>query len=196
MYQIRVSATDLLSRINAEAYAPSFLASSRKLNDSQLEITTLGSLVSKPINNSIRGVTGALDVDGADIPMFRPADISDGLANPETAPRITRAFEKDHKKSRVYQGDLVLGIAGSVGVVGRVPVGVEYGNINGSSARIATASDYTSASLLAYLQSSFGQSQLWRLAVGSVQKHLNLEDLSSVPALNLSKVSERYSSIM
>ncbi len=191
-FAIRVTATDLLSRMNAETYAPHYLESSRKLNRSPLDITGLGDLVSKPINNSIRGVADALDVAGADIPMFRPADIADGVANLVTAPRITRDFEKEHEKSRVYPGDLVLGIAGSVGVLGRVPAGIEYGNINGSSARIATRSDQRSAYLLAYLQSSCGQSELLRYSVGSVQKHLNLEDLPLVRVPKLKEPAERY----
>jgi hypothetical protein len=45
----------------------------------------LGDIVSKPINNSIRAVTGELDDPNANIPMFRPADIV-GPAKPVSTP--------------------------------------------------------------------------------------------------------------
>jgi type I restriction enzyme, S subunit len=192
MFSINVSVGDLLSRINADAYAPEFLASSRKLSAADLNLQTLGQAVCKPINNSIRGVTEHLDLPQAEIPMFRPADIRDGVADPETAPRIPSEFEAEHQKARVYPGDIVLGIAGSVAVAGRVPASVEFGNINGSSARISASTDERSAYILAYLISRLGQSELLRLGVGSVQKHLNLEDLPSVPVPILKDGAERY----
>lgn len=192
MFVQTVKPEDIFDRLNSEAYAPDHIECANKLKQSGLPITTLGALVSKKINNSIRGVTGELDVPGATIPMFRPADISSGLADPASAPKLTNEFEAEHEKSRVYPGDLVLGIAGSVGCVGRVPRNVPYGNINGSSARIATSDDQKSAYLLSYIQSRFGQSSFLRYGVGSVQKHLNLEDLPTVAVCNPSDAVQKY----
>ncbi|TOB86517.1 hypothetical protein CGJ95_22115 [Vibrio parahaemolyticus] len=163
-----------------------------RLESSQLNLSTLGNVVCRPINNSIRGVTGELNNTGSIIPMFRPADISGGEANISSAPKLSADFESDHVKSRVYPGDLVLGIAGSVGVVGRVPKNIDFGNINGSSARISTGEDYRSAYLLSYLQSKYGQSAMLRFGVGSVQKHLNLEDLPKVVVLCPAELAQKY----
>ena len=52
--------------------------------------------------------------------------------------------------------------------------------MNGSSARIACRDGTEGGYLLAYLGCRFGQSSLLRLGVGSVQRHLNLEDLPVV----------------
>ena len=182
MFFQKVKSSDLIGRLNTEAYSPGHVLASQLMINSALNILPLGDIVSKKINNSIRNVKGELNIKGATIPMFRPADISCGVADSESAPKLTKEFESVHSKARVKAGDIVLGIAGSVGVAGRVPSNVEYGNINGSSARIATNKDFISAFLLAYLQSKYGQSSLLRYSVGSVQKHLNLEDL---PAVNV-----------
>ena len=187
-----VKPEDIFDRLNSEAYSPEHIECARVLRESGIPLVQLGDLASKPINNSIRAVTGELDAPNASIPMFRPADISGGFADPATAPKLTQEFESEHQKSRVYPGDIVLGIAGTVGCVGRVPPGVRFGNINGSSARIATEHDSISAYLLAYLQSRFGQSSLLRYGVGSVQKHLNLEDLPRVAVCSPEGSAQRY----
>lgn len=192
MFFQTVKSDDIFDRLNSEAYAPEHLECAHKLKKSGLPIATLGELVSKKINNSIRGVTGELDLPGAIIPMFRPADISGGIADPFTAPKLTNEFEAEHEKSRVFPGDLVLGIAGTVGCIGRVPLGLSFGNINGSSARILSSDDHKSAYLLAYFQSRFGQSALLRYGVGSVQKHLNLEDLPIVSICNPHNLVQKY----
>lgn len=192
MYIQKVSPQDIFDRINADAYAPHFVKSMHCLKNSGLNLSTLGEVVCKPINNSIRGVTGELNNIGSTIPMFRPADISDGEAHLSSAPKLSADFESGHIKSRVYPGDLVLGIAGSVGVVGRVPKETKFGNINGSSARISTDEDYRNAYLLGYLQSNYGQSSMLKFGVGSVQKHLNLEDLPKVVVLLPSELTQKY----
>ncbi|QTA78690.1 Restriction endonuclease domain-containing protein [Desulfonema limicola] len=180
MFVQRIKSSELLGQLNSEAYAPHHIKFAKIIKKSGLDVRQLGDIVSKKINNSIRNISGQLDSNEGKIPMFRPADISNGTLSVETAPLLTEDFESKHEKARVFSGDLVLGIAGSVGVVGRVPQSVKHGNINGSSARITTNSDLKSAYLLAYIQSKYGQSSLLRYCVGSVQKHLNLEDLPSV----------------
>lgn len=192
MFVQTVKPEDIFDRLNSEAYAPEHIECAHTLKKSGINLSTLGELASKKINNSIRGVTGELDLPGATIPMFRPADISGGVADPESAPKLTKSFEAAHEKSRVFPGDLVLGIAGSVGCVGRVPASVSFGNINGSSARISTPADHISAFLLAYIQSRYGQSSLLRYGVGSVQKHLNLEDLPIVTVCKPNDITQKY----
>ncbi|WP_320706361.1 restriction endonuclease subunit S [Enterobacter cloacae] len=192
MFFINVKPSDLLDRITAEPYAPEYVNCAKVLGKSSLSIKKLGCIVSKKINNSIRGVTGQLDIPGATIPMFRPADIADGVANIETAPKLTSEFEEPHEKSRVYPGDIVLGIAGSVGTLGRVQRGIRFGNINGSSARLAFDSDELSGYILAFLSSKYGQSNLLRFGVGSVPKHLNLEDQPKVEVALTDISAQKY----
>lgn len=180
MFSLRVAPTALVrGRLNAEAYSPDHLAADRQMGGSGLPVPDLSTFVTSPINNSIRDVSAYLDIPGAQIPMFRPADIADGWCSLDSAPRLPATFEAGHAKSRVVPGDIVIGIAGSIGVVGRVPSGIAHGNINGSSARLSLESQ-DAGYMLAYLSGRFGQSAMLRFAVGAVQRHLNLEDLPGI----------------
>lgn len=175
----RVAPTVMFGRLNAEAYQQEFLDNDRLLRASGWTLTRLGDLVTAPINNSIRGVTEHLSPDHRGVPMFRPADIDGLWMNDASAPRIGAAFEQEHAKARVQSGDIVLAIAGTVAAVARIGESVAYGNINGSSARVRLEAPLRGFVLL-LLSSPFGQRELMRWAVGSVQKHLNLEDLTEV----------------
>jgi len=171
---------EIIDRLNAESYSPSLLRNARLISSWGKLVSSLGDLVCAPINNSIRDVAEQLGLQG--VPMFRPKDIDGLWLNADTAPRIPVEFELEHQKARIFPGDILLSIAGSVGVAARVPSHISYGAVNGSSARIRPK-DGLKGYLLVYLNTPVGQRTLLRLAVGSVQKHLNLVDLPSVPVV-------------
>lgn len=175
----RVPRHEVIDRINAEAYSVEHLENARRLESCRLPKRFLREVVREPINNSIRNISDEYGQHDASVPMFRPADIEDIWLNPETAPHLRTSFEELHKKARVFPGDIVMGAAGSVAIVGRVPSTVQYGNINGSCARIAPLKG-SEGYLLIYLASRMAKLSLMRLAVGSVQKHLNLEDIPTI----------------
>ena len=177
--QSRVSSDLLLGRLNAEAYQEEFLDNDRILRASGWTLKPLGELVMAPINNSIRGVTEHLTGNHQGVPMFRPADIEGLWMSESSAPRVDALFEQEHAKARVLPGDIVLAIAGTVAAAGRIGETVSYGNINGSSARIRIGGPLRGFALF-FFESIYGRRSLMRQAVGSVQKHLNLEDLPDV----------------
>jgi type I restriction enzyme S subunit len=192
MFALRVDMPNLIDgRLNAEAYAPTILADRAAMRASGLRVSALADVVRAPINNSIRDVTDVLDVPGASVPMYRPADISDGWCDDTTAPRLPAHFEAEHAKSRVIPGDIVLGIAGSIAIAGRVPPSTLVGNVNGSSARIAPKRGQEGY-LLSFLNSRYGQSAMLQWAVGAVQRHLNLEDLPAVDVVEPCHEAQHY----
>ena len=173
----------IIDRLNAEAFSPEFLANAELIASCGIKVASLADCVEAPINNSIRGVTEEFSRDGNQVPLFRPADIDGWWMDLSSAPRISSAFEQRHAKARVCSGDIVLAIAGTIGAAAGVPVGVRRGAINGSSARVKPRIGW-GGYLLAYLKCSIGRRALTRLAVGSVQKHLNLEDLPGLPVVS------------
>lgn len=191
MFSHRVKVDFLFDRLSAEAYSPAYIENEKKLDESAIPKTTLGNVVIKPINNSIRDIKGELDLQGAVIPMYRPADIVSSWLNTDTAPKISFKFEMKHQKARVYPGDILLAIAGTVASCGRVPSDVDYAGINGSSARVSTKEE-DSGYVLSYLNSSFGYKALMKYGVGSVQKHLNLIDLPAVSLALPSALTRKY----
>ena len=191
MFAKRIKPGQLIDRINAEANAPEFVENAALLASCGMPISALGSLVTNPINNSIRNVSDEFSQGRGTIPMFRPADMSDSWLSLDSAPMISREFEANHSKARVFPGDIVLAIAGTVGLAARVPIGIKYGNINGSCARIRPISGLDGY-LLSYLNSKVGNRALMRFAVGSVQKHLNLEDLPAISVVLPSPLVRLY----
>ena len=155
MFSTRVSAAQIIGRLNAEANAPEFVRNAELIRDCSIPSSSLSEHVSAPINNSIRSISEELLSQGGTIPMFRPADIDGWWLSDESAPRINASFEERHAKSRVTGGDLVLAIAGTIGAAARVPTAVSRGAVNGSCARIKPKAG-CDGYLLAYLNSEIG----------------------------------------
>lgn len=179
MFITTVPPTAIDDRIAAESNAPEFAHCARKLASCGMALRRLGDIVTSPINNSIRDVAEAYRSVGGTIPLFRPVDMKGAWLDPDTALRISREFESQHEKARVVPGNIVIAAAGTVARAAQVPVGVEYGAINGSCARVVVPKE-VGGYVLSYLSSRYGFLSLMRWAVGSVQKHLNLEDLPRV----------------
>ena len=179
MFVSRVSTSLLFERINAESNSPEMLTAEQIINSSLLTVRPLGDLVIAPINNSIRNVSEEYGVEDADVPLFRPADMRSLFLDTAGALRVTREFEQNHRKARVHPGNILISAAGTVASVARVPSNIEFGCINGSFARVVVKKE-CEGFVLSYLASRYGFQAMMRWAVGSVQKHLNLEDLPNV----------------
>lgn len=182
MFITTVPPTAIDDRIAAESNAPEFADCASKLARCGMALRTLGDIATAPINNSIRNVAEEYQQNGGSVPLFRPVDMKGAWLDPESALRVSSQFESKHKKARVVPGNIVIAAAGTVARAARVPRGIEYGAINGSCARVVVPSD-ADGYVLSYLLSRYGFLSLMRWAVGSVQKHLNLEDIprASVP---------------
>ncbi len=166
-------------RLAAESNAPDFADCARKLANCGMAVRRLGEIVTAPINNSVRNVADAYRDDDGTIPLFRPVDMKGAWLDPDSALRVSTEFESQHAKARVVPGNIVIAAAGTVARAAQVPVGVEYGAINGSCARVVVP-DEVEGYVLSYFCSRYGFLSLMRWAVGSVQKHLNLVDLPRV----------------
>lgn len=179
MFITTVSPNAIDDRIAAESNAPEFAECALKLAGCGLTLRKLGDIVTAPINNSIRDVAEAYQHRGGTIPLFRPADMEGVWLDADSALRVSCQFEAQHEKARVVPGNIVIAAAGTVARAARVPHGIAYGAINGSCARVVVPVE-ADGFVLAYLISRHGFLSLMRWAVGSVQKHLNLEDIPRV----------------
>lgn len=191
MFITTVSPNTIDDRIAAESNAPEFAECALKLARCGLTLRKLGDIVTSPINNSIRDVAEAYQQEGGTIPLFRPADIKGVWLDVKSALRVSSQFEAEHEKARVVPGNIVIAAAGTVARAARVPNGIAYGAINGSCARVVVPGE-ADGFVLAYLTSRHGFLSLMRWAVGSVQKHLNLEDIPRVTVPWPDQVVLRY----
>lgn len=181
----------LNNRLDCERYQPRYVSAEMKIRSAGLAIELLDNLrdPSASINNSLRDMTHAVQASG--IPIIRGTNIESPWINLKDLIFIDPKIENASSRSRIKAGDIIVCIAGSLGSFGLVPVELGIGNINSSCARVRPSTSDLSYYLIAYFLCDYGQSALLRESVGSVQRHINLEDLPSVivpvPNINVLK---------
>jgi hypothetical protein len=118
-------------------------------------------------------------VDGGAL-MIRAVDLGNPFIDFNEVVRVPLDVELPYRRSRLQAGDVLVSIAGTLGAIGITPQFDGIVNINQSVARIRTPEMCDPFYLAAYLMTQTGQLLLAREAVGSVQRHFNLEDLPGV----------------
>jgi restriction endonuclease S subunit len=109
------------------------------------------------------------------IPYIRAEDIKNDFVQYENVPRIS---EELHKKLHNYQtkkGDVLLNIVGSVGGIGLVFFNIKKCNLTENACKITSSDKLNPETVFAYLLSKYGQNQIHREKVGTVQEKLALE---------------------
>lgn len=174
---------ELLShRLDCHRYQRHFVDAESQLRGIGCPVATLEELrdPSAPINNSLRDMTHALVDDG--VPVVRGTNISPPWIVRDEMLFIDPQVEQQSARSRLKARDIVICIAGTLGATGLVPETLNGSNINSSCARLRAKDEDLAYFLAAYLNTDLGQSMLLRESVGSVQRHLNLEDLPEILA--------------
>jgi type I restriction enzyme S subunit len=188
MFTIWTEQQDLDTRLDAGRYAPEFLASLKHIKSLPTHVG-LGSLrnSSVPISYGILQPREFLNDTGAF--MVRAVDLGNPFIDKAKVVRVPTDVEIPYKRSRLEPGDLLISIAGTLGTIGLAPRFSAIANVNQSVARFRCGDRADSYYLAVYFLSALGQNLLAREAVGSVQQHLNLEDLPGVlvscPELNI-----------
>jgi type I restriction enzyme S subunit len=182
MFTSRVAMRLLADRLDAEHFEPSLLRSERMVIESGLRASSLDG-----VRDTEAGITygivqpGDFVQPGHGVRMIRCTDLGGLSVDMDSVLWVDREIDRPYGRSRVQPGDVLVGIAGSVGMVGIAPAGVEPANLNQSVARVRCRSSALGGWTAAYLASRYGQDVLARRSVGAVQQHLNLADLPSVP---------------
>ncbi|HXF44434.1 MAG TPA: restriction endonuclease subunit S [Candidatus Paceibacterota bacterium] len=115
------------------------------------------------------------------IPFVRVTDLKDGqidLANVlYIKPEIHNGMLK---RTQLKAGDILLSMAGTIGLVAIVQDGIGEANINQALARIVLKDGYNNEYVAAVLSSEIGEKQTDRLARPSVQANINLDEIRSI----------------
>src|SRR3989338_1733082 len=95
------------------------------------------------------------------------------------------------KRTQLKAGDLLLSMAGTIGLVAIVQDDIGEANINQALARIVLKDDYDRNYITAVLSSKIGEIQTDRLSRPSVQANINLDEIRSIklpiPAIKIQK---------
>lgn len=116
------------------------------------------------------------------IPYVRVTDVKDNIINIKTCPRISYELSLKLKDYRIYKGDLAITIVGTVvGDAGVLIDDVDRCNLNENVARIKIIDPNVDAKFLClFLNSRLGKMQTERLAVGSLQNKLSLNNVEGI----------------
>ena len=175
-YTSWVDAPELGHRLDPYRYDPVFIGAHRRLT-TQVATASLESLTTAPINYGILQPREFRDIG---IPMVRAVDLGNPTVDWAEVRKVPPEVETPYRRSRLAAGDVLLSIAGTLGAVGIVPTGPSVANVNQSVARIRPSPALDGGFLAAFLMTRLGQTILEREAVGSVQRHLNIEDVRTL----------------
>ncbi|MBL9106392.1 MAG: hypothetical protein JNL82_36050 [Myxococcales bacterium] len=182
MFASRVEHALLSDRLDAEHFRPDLIHLEREVTQSGLRRSALDELRQRDATITYGIVQpGEFVADGAGVRIVRCTDLGDMSVNTANLRWVAPEIDRPYARSRVRRGDVLIGIAGSVGVVGIVPEGMEPANLNQSVARVRCRTIEDGQWTAAFLSSKYGQGVLARRAVGAVQQHLNIADLPAVP---------------
>ena len=182
-----LDASEIDNRLDPYRYSPVFMRAVQTLKSSQCPVADLNSArdPKEPLNYGILQPREFLREGG--IPMVRAVDLGHPFINTADVVRVPPDVELPYRRSRLRSGDVLISIAGTLGAIAICPSGWPVANVNQSVARLRVNERHDPYYVAAFLMTTNGQTLLMREAVGSVQRHLNLEDIPSVlfPAPNI-----------
>jgi type I restriction enzyme S subunit len=111
------------------------------------------------------------------VPIIKGGDVSPDRLRLDRLSRTTREIEAGYVRSRLYGGDLVYAIRGSIGEVAMVPDELAGANLTQDAARIAYTAAANGYWLLYALKSVAVFSQLEAGALGATISGVNIRDL-------------------
>ncbi len=179
MFAEWISHNLLDNRLDAFRYTPQFVEAYSQLLSSPFPNNRLEEIRDElaPINYGILQPREFL-TDG--VPMVRAVDLQNPFVDRGKVVLVPREIEAPYHRSRLKSEDLLISIAGTLGNIGLCPKGWSLANVNQSVARVRVGKDWDANYVIAFLLSSLGQLLLAREAVGTVQRHLNIEDVREV----------------
>ncbi len=184
MFTTSVRNVDLHERLDAELFDPARYSLEKQVMSCKIQVTNLQSIVD-PKAGITYGIVqpGVFVTPGTGVRMIRCVDIRNLSVSTQDVLWVSDDIARPYTRSSIRSRDVLIGIAGTLATVGLAPNDIEPANLNQSVARLRIV-DETGRDpewIVAFLASRFGQAILLRRSVGSVQQHLNLADLPSIP---------------
>lgn len=163
---------DVTTRIDAEYYKPEYLDVEKKLGS--VKTTTLGEMADSVISFGAYSLTNYIEWQQEGVPYLNVGDIHDGFIDFSNIKFISARVDDILKKSRVKEGQIIITMAGTIGNVAvayKIPARV---NSNQATAKITIKKGVSPYYISAFLNSFYGQKQIKREIVSSVQPNIFL----------------------
>jgi type I restriction enzyme S subunit len=125
------------------------------------------------------------------IPYIKTSDMSGDVLPIDGYSKTSKFIDDSFKRSKVYEGDLVIGIRASVGKCLPVPKEISGANLTQGTAKISPSDELERDFLLSYLCSSQVQVHLNTIAKGATFKEITLDMLRRV-AVVVPPINEQH----
>lgn len=178
----RIAPRLLRDRLDPKFYGRRFIEAATRVTECHFEMSRLGALVveSAPITYGIVQ-PGDFVAANEGVRLIRAVDFREGAIDAVGTEWVSHEIEAPYARARIQAEDYLITIAGTVGEVALAPKGIEPANLNQSVARLRFRSRAVDpAWVLAFHRSSYGRLTLLREQRGSIQQHLNIEDIGPI----------------
>lgn len=178
----RIAPALLRERLDPKFYGARFVEAAKRVADTHFKMGQLEELVDESAHITYGIVQpGDFVAPGDGVRLIRAVDFRDGAVDAAGTEWVSREIEAPYARARVQAEDYLVTIAGTVGEVALAPAGIEPANLNQSVARLRFRKGAIDpAWVLAFHRSSYGRLTLLREQRGSIQQHLNIEDIGPI----------------
>jgi len=197
---IKKSQIESVKRLDAEYFQPEYLEVEKKLNTIKTE--SLENLAESILSFGAYSLTSNIEWQKEGIPYVNVGDIHGGYIDYSEMKYISEKVDKILQKSQLREKDIVLTMAGTIGNVAVVH-NIQNDHINGNQAiaKIKPKKNVSPYYLVAFLNSRYGQLQILREVVSSVQANIFLGPIKKfkIPIFNendTKKVESLYLSFL
>ncbi len=158
-------------RLDAEYYQPEYLELEKKLNS--VKTKTIEGISKSIVSFGAYSLTSHIEWEESGVPYVNVGDIHDGYIDTSNIKHISEKVDGILKKSRVYNGQVLLTMAGTIGNAAVAHNLSGHMNANQAIAKI-TLAEISPYYLAAFLNSNYGLLQTRREIVSSVQANIFL----------------------
>lgn len=178
-----VKVRDLTSRMDVHYHLPEFVRKANALKTNRHPLIKVGDLADGIFNGATPKANGSdyteSSIEG--VPFIRITDIKNYTVDMSNILYIhQQVHEGALRRSQIKPGDVLLSMAGTIGLAAVVPEGIRKANINQALAAIRPKEVVLPSYLEIFLNSWIGRAQTLRLSRPVVQANINLSDIRRI----------------
>ncbi len=176
----KVFANEIEGRIDPYYHSKIFKENEKQIKSSKFGIKTLKQISKKIVDGPFGSQLKVEEYVSEGIPLIRVKNIKNEELQEEGFVYITREKQNQLKRSKVKPNDVILTKAGSIGNACLFPTHLKEANITSHLAKIEVKDEINPIYLCKYLNTKFGQLQIFREGNKTTRPELNLSEVSSI----------------
>lgn len=166
-------------RLDPNYHRSEFREATSKIKHTRWAVKTLGELSVFVSSGSTPKADGFIPPE---VPFLRIINIQDGhiIINENTRYINRRIHDRMLKRTQLKSGDILISIAGSLGLSAVVPPELGDANINQDFARVVLKEEINPHYVASFLNTALGTSQIFQRSYGATHPHLNHPKVKSI----------------